>query len=84
MEVTSQEEQEAPSLPLQSLSHLQEPVGSRVVPVPNHGPAKRRAWVSPAHTNLRWVPARVSPRLIRAPENLKMGLKNHSFQYSKP
>lgn len=44
MAVASQEDQEAPSLPLQSLSHLQQPVSSCVVPVPNHSPAKRRTW----------------------------------------
>lgn len=42
MAVTNQEDQEAPSLPLQSLSHLQEPMGCCVVPVPNHSPAKRK------------------------------------------
>lgn len=86
MAVASQEDQEAPSLPLQSLSHLQQPMSSCVVPVPNHSPAKRRMWVSPAHTHtaLRWVPARVSLRLTPGTREPKNGVKNYNFQYLKP
>ena len=83
MAVASQEDQEAPSLPLQSLSHLQEPVGGCVVPVPNHGPAKRRTRVSPARTHAapRWVPTcrvpgRARPRLTPGTRKPRNGVKN--------
>lgn len=86
MVVASQEDQASPFLPLQSLSHLQEPMGGCVVPVPNHGPAKRRTRVSPActHPAPRWVPThrvpgRASPRLTPGTRKPRNGVKNQNL-----